>query len=181
MNKFVIGLLIAAGIAILIGAWYWLWYLPNQTDAGIDQPIPLPEGSPCTLTLNRTIAATTRQGIIRNGVCVPVENPRITGIEASNIVTASAPKDSYGYSTINFNGDFTRPNLSTYPTAALQNLLSNGWWISLLKGGTLNGYQAGSNGNYILGIYDLRDPNATINAGKTVIAVPPALQPYLVL
>lgn len=176
MNKYV-GFLILAAIGIIVAAWYWLWYLPSQNQDS-DQQGPPAEGSPCTLNASANIRSIP--GIIQNGVCVPAPSTRMTAIQANNIVNKSATKDSLGYPTISFNGDFYRPDLSNFPPSDLQNLLKNGWWISLLTGGTLNGYQAGNNGNYLVAIYDVQNPAAAINSGKSQIVIPATLQPYLI-
>lgn len=173
---------------------YWFWYLiavivfiaaiviyfnwdalfGSVSSAGEDNPTA--DGKPCTLSSG---SQRNKQGIYKNGICVPLPTDRLTAIQANNIVNNYAVKDSNGYATISFNGSFDFPNLSKFPVQALQNLLQNGWWLSLLKGGTLNGYKAGSNGSYLVSVYDLRDATASINNGKTQVAVPPSLQPYI--
>lgn len=176
MSKLVIGLLIAAGIGILIAAWYFLWYLPSQTPDVPGSTGPA-DGTPCTVRTARGIP-----GTYQGGICVPVASNRMTAIQANGIVNNYAVKDSAGYPTINFNGPFSNPNLSSFSTASLQNLLQNGWWIGLINpGNNLPGYQMGDNGNYLIGIYDLRDSAASINSGKTQITIPPPLQPYITL
>lgn len=175
MSTLIKWILIVAGIGIAVAAWYFLWYLPSQTpdDSGTTGPA---DGTPCTVRTARS-----RPGTYQGGICVPLPANRMTAIQANAIVNQYAVKDSAGYPTINFIGDFTKPNLASFPTPSLQNLLQNGWWLALLTGGTLNGYQAGDNGNYLVAIYDLRDTSAAINNGKSQIAIPAPLQPYITL
>lgn len=112
---------------------------------------------------------------------LPVTPPatRMTSVQAQNIIDGYATKDAGGLPTITFNGTFDKPNLSKYPQLQLQKMLNNGWWLGLLTGGNLNGYQSGSNGNYLVSIIDSRNTKNSINAGKSQITIPVNLQPYL--
>ena len=178
MSTLVKWILIVLAIGAAVAAWYFLWYLPSQGPSSSGPQ----NGDPCIINPNPAVR--NRQGVWQNGVCVPVDNTsnRMTAIQANGIINNYAIKDTLGYPTINFNGDFSKPNVSNYPGSALQNLLKNGWWFALLQSNpNLPDYDKGDNGNYLVAIYDLRDSSATINNGKSQIAIPPALQPYITL
>lgn len=174
MNTFVKWTLIVLGILAALAAWYFLWYVPSQTSTDAPPSTGPADGTPCTVRTARGIP-----GVYQGGICVPLPANRMSVIQANSILNTYAIKDSLGYPTINFYGDFTKPNLSSFPQSVLQNLLQNGWWLGLVNGGTMNGYQGGDNGNYLVAIYDLTDSAATINNNKSQIIVPASLQPYL--
>lgn len=142
---------------------------PEDTNSNSD-------GLPCIVnTPNQRVV----NGIYKNGICVPIPATRLTAIQAQSIINTYSGKDSAGNPTINFNGTFDYPNLSSFPNTQLQNLLRNGWWISLLKPGSLNGYKPGLNGNYLIAIYDMKDTANPLNDGKTRIIIPAPLSPYI--
>ncbi len=176
----VVAVIVVGGLSL---AYYYLVYKPGLTDS--NSPM---EGAPCIIT--SSVTATEAEirnmpGVIQNGLCVPgitgnASSERMTVIQANDILNTYAIKDPLGNVTLNYNGaNFDQPNLSSFPTEALQNLLKNGWWMALLTGGTVNGFKIGSNGNYILAIYDLRNPSASINTGKSKVYIPASFQPYL--
>lgn len=139
---------------------------------------PTADGKPCTINSSAQRYFNTN-GVYKNGVCVPLPIARLTAIQVQNIVNSYSGKDTAGNPTINFNGTFDYPNLTRFPNSQLQTLLRNGWWISVLKGGTLNGYKAGLDGNYLIAIYDMKDTNNPLNDQKIPIVIPAPLQPYL--
>lgn len=178
MSTLVKWTLIILAILAAIAAWYFLWYLPSQGSDDSTTTSGPKDGDRCDLTPGPGLPS--RPGILQNGVCVPIPSNRMTAISASSVVDNYAVKDSLGYPTINFNGDFTKPNLAAFPGPSLQSLLKNGWWIGLLNGGTgPGGFQLGDNNQYLVGIYDLRDPSASINTGKSQVVIPASLQPYI--
>lgn len=183
MSRTLIIILAILAIAALGAAYYYLIYLPGLAPTGP------PDGTPCTIESTGAVRPPLQSsGTYQNGVCVPSSvpsnsGPRMSAIQANNIVNSNAVKDSAGYPTIKYiNSDFYKPDLSTFPQAQLQSLLKNGWWFGLLSGGAgPGGFQLGDNGNFLVAIYDVRNSSSTINLGKSQVSIPASLQPYLTL
>lgn len=172
-------IILAILAAVTLGvAYYYLWYKPGLASTGP------PDGTPCTIESSGAVRLQS-QGTYQNGVCVPSSvptnaGPRMSAIQANNILNQYGIKDSAGRPTLHYSGGFDSPDTANFPASQLQNLLRNGWWFGLLTGGTLNGFKAGDNGQYLLAIYDMRDPSASINSGKSQVYIPSTLTPYLI-
>lgn len=170
----IITLIIIAVILIIALAYYFLIYKRSPAAAGPNTP----DGTPCTLP--NLIRGTSNIGIYKNGICVADSGARMTAVQAQNIINSYAEKDANGRPTIQFNGPLTNPILSKFPNSQLQSLLKNGWWFSLIVSSDPNG-EKGTNGFYLLSLYDKRDATNPINTGKSQIVVPANLQPYLII
>lgn len=181
MSRTIIIILAVLALAALGAAYYFLVYLPGQTDTGPS------DGTPCTIDSLGVSRGTQTPGTYQNGICVPngvpsTQTNRMSAIQANNIVNSNAVKDSAGYPTIKYiNSDFYKPDLSTFPQAQLQSMLKNGWWFGLLNSTSPGAFQFGDNGNFLVAIYDVRNSSSTVNSGKSQVSIPASLSPYLIV
>lgn len=105
---------------------------------------------------------------------------RMTALEVQNVINTYSEKDSLGNPTFHYNGTLLNPDLSRYPIAILQKMLSNGWWFALIfESGSTTSFMKGDNGLYILSFNDLRDTSNPINADHSKVYIPVQLTPYL--
>lgn len=159
-------LLLLLALAIIGALYYFLIYKPAHSAAGEgDTTKTCPDGSVIPITATCTTAA-------------PTVTPRnLTAINVQEVINRYAIKDSVGNPTLNYNGGFDNPNLSTFPQEVLINLLQDGWWFALINDG--GNYKKGANGYYLLSYYDMR---ATIkDPTKGGVAIPVNLLAYKVI